>query len=163
MWNEGFRFKGEDFEGDGLRQRVSKRWVRRAAVALLVVFAAAAQAHGQVLISEIQARNGATIEDEDGQSSDWFELVNYGDEAVELAGYGVSDDLNGVQWRLPEMVVEPQEHVVIWASGKARNIPSVDLVVSGQVPVDPTLVSMEAEWAYLVGDELAADPQAWAF
>ena len=158
MWNEGFRFKGEDFEGDGLRQRVSKRWVRRAAVALLVVFAAAAQAHGQVLISEIQARNGATIEDEDGQSSDWFELVNYGDEAVELAGYGVSDDLNGVQWRLPEMVVEPQEHVVIWASGKARNIPSVDLVVSGQVPVDPTLVSMEAEWAYLVGDELAADP-----
>ena len=40
------------------------------------------------------ASNGDTIADEDGDFEDWIEIYNPGIEPVNLAGWGLSDDLN---------------------------------------------------------------------
>ena len=41
----------------------------------------------QPVISEAQAVNDTTLQDGDGNFSDWIELYNAGDEAVNLAGW----------------------------------------------------------------------------
>jgi hypothetical protein len=42
--------------------------------------------HTEVVLSELQASNKATLPDEDGDFCDWIELYNPGAEACELSG-----------------------------------------------------------------------------
>jgi hypothetical protein len=75
----------------------------------------------QVVINEIMASNNATTADEDGTFADWIELFNAGTEAVNLEGYGLSDNpQNLFKWVFPDYVIEPGEYLLIWASGKNR-------------------------------------------
>lgn len=46
----------------------------------------------QILINEFLASNQTINADEDGDFEDWIELYNNGDEAVNLEGFGLSDD-----------------------------------------------------------------------
>ncbi len=75
----------------------------------------------QIVINEFMASNGATIDDEDGESSDWLELFNAGTDTVQLAGLALTDDKNepGL-WPLPDLALEPESYLLIWASGKNR-------------------------------------------
>ena len=38
------------------------------------------------------ASNNNTLDDGNGNDSDWIELYNNGDESVDLAGYSLTDD-----------------------------------------------------------------------
>lgn len=68
------------------------------------------------------ASNATTLADEDGDHEDWIELYNSGNEAINLDGYGLSDDYeNPFKWIFPSVVIEPGEYLIIWASGKDRN------------------------------------------
>ena len=59
----------------------------------VVFFLAALPLAGQELtITEFLADNNRGLEDEDGNSSDWIELRNGGDTAIDLAGYALTDD-----------------------------------------------------------------------
>jgi hypothetical protein len=74
---------------------------------------------GPVVISEFSADNSQTIDDEDGDSSDWIELYNPTSETVSLDGWKLVDGLN--QWTFPGGVtIGPDEYKVIFASGKNR-------------------------------------------
>ena len=75
-----------------------------------------------VVINEFVASNGGTIADMDGDFEDWIELYNTGLAAVDLDGWGVSDDPeNPFRWVFPPAtVIEPGEHLLVWASGKDR-------------------------------------------
>ncbi len=120
----------------------------------------------QVIINEALAVNAATILDEELQSSDWVELVNRGSTPVNLAGYGLSDDVREpMKWEFPPLELSPQEYLVVWCSGEDRVLPiSPAAVVEGRVPFVPTLVTREAEWSYLVGDAGAENlelPAGW--
>ncbi len=78
----------------------------------------------QVVINEIMASNNAVIPDEDGAFSDWIELYNAGAGPVNLEGYGLSDNTQTpFKWVFPNYVIEPGEHLLIWASGKNRKPP----------------------------------------
>lgn len=78
--------------------------------------------NAQVVLNEIQASNGTTIADEDGDYEDWIELYNTGDSSVNLAGYGLSDDYDRpYRWRLPSVTIAPGEFLLVWASGKDRS------------------------------------------
>lgn len=80
------------------------------------------------VISEFMAVNRAKhplaeneLVDEDGDSSDWIELCNPTPEAVDLTGWYLTDrQSNLARWRIPSLVLEPEELVVIFASGKNR-------------------------------------------
>jgi hypothetical protein len=75
----------------------------------------------QIRINEVMTSNFSTISDEDGSFEDWIELYNYGSEAINLYGYGLSDNPEiPFKWTLPEYEIQPDEYLLIWASGKNR-------------------------------------------
>lgn len=75
-----------------------------------------------VVISEFMASNELTLEDEDGDDSDWIELHNDGASAVDLTGwYLTDDDADLTQWQFPSVTLEAGAYLVIFASKKDRS------------------------------------------
>ncbi len=82
-----------------------------------------------IKINEIMSSNGSFHADEDGDYEDWVELYNAGSEPVNLEGYGLSDDISEpLKWTLPSVTLEPDDYLLIWASGKDRK-PSVEEII----------------------------------
>jgi hypothetical protein len=78
-----------------------------------------------VMISEFLADNDDTLNDEDGDSSDWIELFNPTDERVSLLGWFLSDNpTRPTRWRLPNVALAPQGYLLVFASGKDRSNPA---------------------------------------
>lgn len=76
---------------------------------------------GQIAINEVMASNKLTIADEDGEFSDWVELVNISGEAVNLSGYHLSDKTSDPgRWTFPPIILESGEYLLVFASGKNR-------------------------------------------
>ena len=74
---------------------------------------------GTLYINEIMPRNSGAVPDEVGDFADWIEIYNAGSEAVELNGYGISDDPNELaKWIFPDMTIGPDEYLVIFCSDK---------------------------------------------
>jgi len=109
-------------------------------------------ASGQVTIREACASNVDLILDEDGNSSDWIELWNGGAEAVDLAGWHLSDDPSApLAWTFPGVTIQPDGRLLIWASGKGEDHPIR--------PRYHSLVTQGSEGAYLQGT--AEPPTTW--
>ena len=102
-----------------------------------------------VRINEAVSSNSLFI-DEDGDSPDWFELYNYGDESISLEGWTVSDkDDNPKKWVFPDISLGPKEYIVIWASGKDR----------GSSNTFKTLINWGDEFKYIIPD--GSTPSNW--
>ena len=71
-----------------------------------------------VRISEMMYKNHATLQDSDGDFSDWFELENTSNKAVSLKGWSVSD--GKTVWDFPAVTLQRGELLVVFASGKDR-------------------------------------------
>jgi hypothetical protein len=77
-----------------------------------------------LVINEVMASNRSTIADEDGDYADWIELYNSGNTPLNLEGFRLSDDAtNPLKWEFPAITIEPQEYLLIFASGKDRRDP----------------------------------------
>lgn len=89
---------------------------------------------GQVVISEFMEKNRAVLRDEDGDFSDWIELYNQSGEAVSLAGWTISDKESKLGWPLPELMLEPGQRLLLFASGKDRQGEQLhtDFALSGE-------------------------------
>ena len=75
----------------------------------------------QIAINEIMSSNTTSILDEDATHQDWIELYNYGTENVNLNGFGLSDDpLLPYKWRFPNVTLNANSYMIIWASDKNR-------------------------------------------
>jgi hypothetical protein len=88
-------------------------------------------AAGQVVISEFMADNETTLPDEDGDFSDWIEIVNNSPVAVDLAGWSLTDndgDLN--KWVFPSTNLQAGAYLVVFASSKDRRTPGEELHTS---------------------------------
>jgi len=76
----------------------------------------------KLYISEIMASNSYTLEDEDGDYSDYIEIYNGYNYEVNLEGYYLSDDeFEPKKWIFPEIIIKPKEYLLIFASGKDKN------------------------------------------
>ncbi|HVR34581.1 MAG TPA: lamin tail domain-containing protein, partial [Methylomirabilota bacterium] len=81
-----------------------------------------------LLISEFMASNQATLNDEDGDRSDWIELHNAGELTEDLNGWFLTDDPNDLtQWQFPAVSIAPNGYLLVFASGKNRRIASQQL------------------------------------
>lgn len=90
--------------------------------------AAGTRSDGVVRLNEVMASNGVTMADEDGDYSDWIELVNIGSEPLALGGFGLSDNLGQpFRWVFPEVWIAPGEFLLVWASGKNRAVAGMPL------------------------------------
>ena len=75
-----------------------------------------------LMLNELVASNHTTLQDEDGEYSDWIELYNNSDRAIDLHNYALSDKPDRrVKWRFPQgAIIGPGETYVVFASGKNR-------------------------------------------
>ena len=117
--------------------------------------AAAADDTPAVRISEMMYKNHATLQDADGDFSDWFELENTTNRVVRLKGWSVSD--GKTVWNFPADATIPHGGVrVVFASRK-------DTTVSGELHTSFALG--EGETLYLIApggtiaDRAACDPE----
>ena len=87
------------------------------------------------VISEFVADNRYSLRDGHNDAPDWIELHNPGDVAIDLAGYGLSDDpLQPLKWTFPAAtVLPPHGHLLVFASGRND-------------PVDPQGLGVHADF-----------------
>jgi len=91
------------------------------AVFLMMVIASGGVSAQKVVINEVMASNSATLADEDGDFEDWIEIFNSGGEAIDLFGWGLSDDYdNPFRWVFPDVTLQSGDFLLVWASGKNR-------------------------------------------
>jgi hypothetical protein len=77
-----------------------------------------------LFINEFMASNVNTILDEYGEDEDWIEIYNGENEAINLNGMFLTDDLNRPQrWMLPDMILKAGEFLLIWADGDTNQGP----------------------------------------
>src|SRR5690606_21015847 len=78
-------------------------------------------AYSNPVISEFLASNGSSYADDDGDFSDWIEIHNPTDEAIDLTGWHLTDRQNNLTtWTFPAVAIEPGEYLVVFASNKDR-------------------------------------------
>jgi hypothetical protein len=77
-----------------------------------------AETDAKLLITEVMPSNKTALADNTGAYNDYIEIYNAGGEAVNLAGYGLSDDpAKTLKWRFPEKTIDPGQYLVVYASG----------------------------------------------
>ncbi|MDF7799319.1 lamin tail domain-containing protein [Pontiellaceae bacterium B1224] len=81
-----------------------------------------------IYISEIVADNGNSLLDEDGDNSDWIELYNASDAAVDLTGWYLTDDeTDRTQWQFPAVQIDAKGFLIVFASDKDRAVAGSEL------------------------------------
>ncbi len=82
----------------------------------------------EVLITEFMASNTNALADEDGDFSDWIEIQNISLPSVDLDGWYLTDDAGELtKWRLPSVLLQRGESIVVFASDKNRALPNAQL------------------------------------
>lgn len=95
---------------------------------ILLLLTCALTVHAQVRISEFMASNSQTLVDEDGFYSDWIEIQNTSDEAVNLQNWALSDSAGTpTKWIFPSTNIAARGFMVVFATGKNRTIPGKPL------------------------------------
>lgn len=72
---------------------------------------------GNIVINELMASNGNTVADQDGEFDDWIELYNNSTTAIDISGYGLSDDFTNLDlFAFPAgTVLQPNSYIIVWA------------------------------------------------
>ena len=80
-----------------------------------------------LVINEFMSSNQSSLKDNYGDYSDWIEIYNYGDAAIDLYGWGLSDnDDEPFKWVFPAESIEAGDYLTVIASGK-------DIVYAGEI------------------------------
>lgn len=97
------------------------------------------------LITEFIADNGSGLEDEDGEFSDWIEIYNPDNSPASLAGYSLTDDATNLnKWTFPEVTLEPDSFLIVFASGNNRMDPSANLHTNFQLSANGEYLALVA-------------------
>src|SRR5262245_9067708 len=81
-----------------------------------------------VVINEFMATNTNGLVDQDNAHSDWIELYNNGNSAVDVTGWHLTDDEADLdKWTLPATNLSAGGYLVIFASGKDREVSEQEL------------------------------------
>jgi hypothetical protein len=95
---------------------------------IVVLGLLAGRSPGNPVISEFLAINDLVRTDGDGEFSDWIELHNPTERAINLDGYYLTDDAaNLTHWRLPAVNLEAGSYLLVFASGKDRATAGAEL------------------------------------
>lgn len=83
---------------------------------------------GMPVITEFAASNSSGFLDGNGVESDWIEIQNQGDQAIDLQGWSLTDDpTRPTRWVFPSKVVQPGGFLVVFASGNNTPDPAGNL------------------------------------
>ena len=97
-----------------------------------------------IIINESMSRNISSVFDEDSTTQDWVELYNSGTEPINLIDFYLSDDPDSLnKWQFPEGTLDPESHLLVFASNKNRKI----WPQGSWVPI----INFGSNWNYLAG------------
>lgn len=112
-------------------------------------------ARSELIITEFLAVNVGGLKDEDGASSDWLEIYNAGSQAVDLAGWHLTDDPNDLgKWTFPQTNLASGGYLVVFASDKDRRLASSELHTNFKLTSDGEYLGLvqsngvTIEWEY---------------
>lgn len=92
-------------------------------IVLFLLFFVSTAVAQSVVINEILTSNTTVNTDEDGTYQDWVELYNSGAVAVNLNGYGLSDDpAVPLKWVFPAVTMAPDSYLLVYCSDKNRTV-----------------------------------------
>lgn len=75
-----------------------------------------------VILNEWMPKNKGVFYDEYGDCPDWVELRNLSEKAVDLTGFGLSDDVTDpMKWQFPSVTLEAGGYLLVLLSG--RDVP----------------------------------------
>ncbi len=132
-------------------------------VLCFVLVAGFRSAHAEIVINEVLASNQLTNVDDDGDSSDWVELLNTGDTPVDLEGFALTDRATEPRrWAMPSVVVPPGGRLLVWCSGKDRTTSDPARIVERDSPLifTPDFISLEDTWKFTSGTPIDEPPPA---
>lgn len=70
-----------------------------------------------IRINEIVSANSTSLQDAYGNYSDWIEIKNYSNQAVNLQGYFLSDNpSNPLKWAFPNVDINANAYLIVFAS-----------------------------------------------
>src|SRR6185295_1038631 len=96
-----------------------------------------------VLINEFMAENDKTLNDENGDASDWIELYNSGASSASLNGWFLTDEASDLKkWRIPNVTLLANSYLVIFASGKDRTNPAAQLHTNFKLKRDGSFLAL---------------------
>ncbi len=79
---------------------------------------------GSLMVSEIVSSNKRSLVDDELGTPDWIELYNSGDEALDISGYGISDNLKKLhKYVVPDgTVIGAGEYLVLYATSSSDDM-----------------------------------------
>ena len=66
-----------------------------------------------LVISEVMASNRTAMPDTNGEFSDWVEIWNSSDHAIDLYNVGLSDDELSIKFLFPHVTLQPDERIIV--------------------------------------------------
>ena len=80
------------------------------------------------VINEFSASNAGIIDDDNGNSTDWIEIYNAGEDSVNLGGYSLTDDpTNPTKYVLPSTTLNGGQYLIVFAGDDADPTAGSDL------------------------------------
>lgn len=130
-----------------------------------------------LVINEFTRKNEYSIMDKDGERYEWVEIKNTGSEAINLNGYGLSDDVTDTKkWVFPDMELAPGELRIVFLSGKDQRDPNGELhanfglgstdthlVLSQELGRSIDVVEIHAEMGNASYGRSAGDVNTWLY
>jgi hypothetical protein len=115
-----------------------------------------------VIISEFMASNNGTINDEDGDRSDWIELRNLDVTTADLEGWYLTDASDNLQkWRIPNVSLAPENYLLIFASGKDRANPIAPLHTNFRLAREGSYLALVSPEGEVISGFGAAYPEQY--
>ena len=111
-------------------------------------------------INEFLASNTDGIQDEDRDSSDWIEIYNGQDVTVNLDGWSLTDDRGDLaKWRFPSVELQPDDYLVVFASGKNRARAGRELHANFELGSGGEFLALVMPDGVTIADQYAFAPQ----
>ena len=113
---------------------------------LIILFVISLNVNAQLRINEILSVNSSVAYDPDfGEYSDFIELYNASNEAINLKNYSISDDTdNPAKFIFPDYLLQAQQYLIIWADG--HNLNPGDTAFSEYKNAHITVVAFHADF-----------------
>jgi hypothetical protein len=119
---------------------------------------ASAPPAARLQISEVMSDNTSVFPDANKAYWDWIEIHNPTDGAVDLEGYGLTDETpQAGQWTFPQLLLQPGAYLVAYASGLDRRLPGSELHTDFKLDASGETLSLTAPDLSIV-DQVVVPP-----
>ncbi|MCK5741497.1 MAG: CotH kinase family protein [Chlorobi bacterium] len=106
-----------------------------------------------IVINEVQSANYKTCLDADYEPSDWIELYNSSDSAINLKDYTISDKEDfSVNYKFKDTLIQPGGHLLIYASGSGGEKTGLNIIEASSAGKLPGTYLKNLRFDYIKAD-----------